>query len=137
MRQSIMNTEELIAHAKRIMEMSRTMPITLVHAQASEFLRGYAGPKSSFYQPANQYDPNAFYDHDEGLRRIYQILRSFLEYIEAGLHQEITPERRVQLDVVSDFLQMAQTLLETKTVHAAAAAVLIGATLEEFLRTWT
>lgn len=32
---------------------------------------------------------------------------------------------------------MAHTLLESKNVHPAAPAVLIGATLEEFLRTWS
>jgi len=40
------------------------------------------------------------------------------------------------LDVVSDFLEQAQRLLEATNVHPAAPAVLIGATIEEFLRTW-
>jgi hypothetical protein len=48
----------------------------------------------------------------------------------------VSPERRAQLDVVSDFLDQAHELLETEKVHPAAPAVLIGATLEEFLRTW-
>ena len=63
-------------------------------------------------------------------------LNAFIEYVEAGLHEGISPERRGQLDIVSDFLEQANTLLETKGIHPAAPAVLIGATLEEFLRTW-
>src|SRR5947209_7529250 len=106
-----MNSEELLAHTQRIMELTRTHPISMVHAQASEFLRVYAGPKSSFYESVRQYHPREFLNHDEGLRRIYQILRAFSEYVESGLHEGITPERKAQLDVVSDFLRMAQSLL--------------------------
>ena len=38
--------------------------------------------------------------------------------------------------VVSDFLDQARALLSDKKVHPAAGIVLIGATLEEFLRNW-
>jgi hypothetical protein len=38
--------------------------------------------------------------------------------------------------VVSDFLEQAQHLLNGKGVHPAAPIVLVGATLEEFLRVW-
>jgi hypothetical protein len=62
-------------------------------------------------------------------------LESFIEYVASGLKEEITPERRAQLDVVSDFLEQANALLERKEVHPAAPAVIMGATLEEFLRT--
>ena len=45
-------------------------------------------------------------------------------------------ERKAQLAVVSDFLEQAQVLLNSKNVHPAAPAVIIGAALEEFLRNW-
>jgi hypothetical protein len=38
--------------------------------------------------------------------------------------------------VVSDILAQANTLIEDARYHPAAAAILIGASLEEFLRTW-
>jgi hypothetical protein len=63
-------------------------------------------------------------------------LIAFAEYIRAGLVEEISPTRKAQLDVVSDLLDQANSLLENQKVHPAAPAVLIGATLEEFLRTW-
>ena len=40
------------------------------------------------------------------------------------------------MDVVSDLLGQANSLLEDAKYHPAAAAILIGACLEEFLRTW-
>jgi len=64
------------------------------------------------------------------------VLESFVSYIEDGLFTGISPERKAQLDVVSDFLEQAIRLLEDKSVHAAVPAVIIGATLEEFLRNW-
>jgi hypothetical protein len=50
--------------------------------------------------------------------------------------KSFSPERRAQLDVVSDILGQANLLLEDDRYHPAAAAILIGASLEEFLRTW-
>jgi hypothetical protein len=41
-----------------------------------------------------------------------------------------------QTDVVSDFLDQATTLLNTKEVHPAAPTMIVGAALEEFLRNW-
>jgi len=64
------------------------------------------------------------------------IMDAYVDYVQSGLAEEVSPERRAQLDVVSDFLSQAITLLNTRGVHAAAPAVLIGASLEEFLRTW-
>ena len=63
-------------------------------------------------------------------------LENYRSYVEAGLHGQVSPARQAQLDVVSDFLEQAQLLLQNKAVHPAAPIVLIGATLEEFLRTW-
>jgi hypothetical protein len=63
-------------------------------------------------------------------------LAGFVRYLEAGLHEGITPTRQAQIDTVSDFLDQARILLEQQRVHPAAPAVLIGASLEEFLRTW-
>jgi hypothetical protein len=98
----------------------------------SEFLRTYAGPRSSFYVEAKDV---AGTDSSQ-LRRLESILRSFVEYVDAGLHADVSPERKAELNVVSDLLSQSQRLLETAGVHPAAPAVLIGATLEEFLRTW-
>lgn len=101
-------------------------------AQVCEFLRVFAGQHSSFFREASQVQGVDSYV----VKQLLSILKSFSEYVESGLIDGISPERRAQLDVVSDFLEQANRLLEDKKVHPAAATVLIGATLEEFLRTW-
>jgi hypothetical protein len=101
-------------------------------AKVSEFLRVYAGPKSSFFQKASGITGSDQIIYND----LESILSGFIEYVRDGLHADVAPERKAQLDVVSDFLEQAQILLENKAVHAAAPLVLIGATLEEFLRTW-
>ena len=101
-------------------------------AQVCEFLRNYAGPKSAFLKQA---------EAAHGLSRylvatLVSIMQSFVEYLRAGLATGVSPERRAQLDVVSDLLGQADSLLENAKYHPAAAAILLGACLEEFLRTW-
>lgn len=103
-----------------------------VKAQVAEFLRQTAGPKSSFVTLAQ----NAGGSTDYMAANLNAALENFKAYIEAGLHGALSPERQAQLDVVSDFLEQAQHLLNGKGVHPAAPIVLIGATLEEFLRGW-
>ncbi len=95
-----------------------------------EFLRVYGGPNNSFYEQAKGVD-------DYGLiGRLASILHSFRDYVAQGLLAEVSPERQAQLDVVSDILAQAQTMLDQSDVHPAAPAMVIGASLEEFLRTW-
>jgi len=127
---------ELIKQAKRIMAVLQTAGdngYKGANAQACEFLRVYAGPKSSFLEKMRGIEG---YSPSRGGPVGAQIMQSYIDYVEAGLAQEITPERKAQLDIVSDFLDQANVLLETKGVHPAGPAVLVGATLEEFLRTW-
>lgn len=128
-----MNQEELITHTKRLIQKVNDDNVFGMYAEVREFLRTYGGPKNAFLASFEQKDPLKQYDPANAIR---SVLESFLDYLEAGLHAEVSPERRAQLDVVSDFLEMANTLLETAGVHPAAPAMLIGATLEEFLRTW-
>jgi hypothetical protein len=131
-----MDRDELIGHIKRLIAKTMNVDaITGTHAEISEFLRTYAGPKSSFLLAVLQYDPRS-YSHDSAAEYTRDILQAYADYLETGLGSSVSPERQAQLDVVSDFLGMAEVLLENKAVHPAAPAVLIGATLEEFLRTW-
>jgi len=131
-----MNSEELLNQAKRILGKVNRHPPINTFLEASEFLRMYAGPNSSFLEMLKKYEAHARNNSEHADEIMLEILNSFCDYVEAGLLQEISPERQAQLDVVSDYLEMASTLLENKSVHPAAPAVLIGATLEEFLRTW-
>ena len=101
-------------------------------AQVCEFLRIYAGPKSAFLKQAESANGISGYV----VTTLVSILGAFTEYLQAGLSAGESPERRAQLDVVSDLLEQANSLLEDNRYHPAAAGFLIGASLEESLRTW-
>ncbi len=128
-----MNPDDLIKQARRIIANKQSQLGMLV--EAKEFLRVYAGEKSAFFQdlknvrpPTNQY---ILITGD-----IADILTAFINYVENGLLEGISIERKAQIDVVSDFIGQADTLLNSNEVHPAAPAVIIGAALEEFLRNW-
>lgn len=135
-----MDTKELISHTQRILQKAKNAgDIYGSYTEACELVRMSVGEKSSFSKSLQLCNPFTGVVGRSLEREQYQlesILNSFLQHLESGLHQEISPERQAQLDVVSDFLEMANSLLEQKDVHPSAPAVLIGATLEEFLRTW-
>ena len=137
-----MTTDEVLEHARKLKAKFSTSHVNSpqysgrydgLAAEVIEFLRAYAGAQSAFYTKAVKGSNG----RDSWVANsLMSILGSFIDYVESGLHARISPERQAQLDVVSDFLEQADTLLNTQGVHPAAPAVLIGATLEEFLRTW-
>lgn len=132
-----MDTYELLSQVDRLLQRATSSPeIVGVHAEACEFLRMFAGPKSEFLANLRGLDPRKV-NQDYAADNVQAVLRAFRAYVEAGLHSQVSPERRAQLDVVSDFLEQAHRLLETPGIHPAAPCVVIGAALEEFLRTWT
>jgi hypothetical protein len=130
-----MDNATLIAQIDRLKTLVRQVEgnwpsLRGVQAQVCDFLAQFAGTKSAFYALAQSASGGQIHS------MLPAALDNYRSYIEAGLAGEVTPERRAQLDVVSDFLEQAHTLLDAKAVHPAAPIVLIGATLEEFLRTW-
>jgi hypothetical protein len=129
-----MDASELINQAKRIIESDRSGKAAGILAEAGEFLRVYAGAKSSFLKTLNDID-HTFGD-EYIIKSVSSILHGFIRYIENGLLEGLSIERKAQIDIVSDFLEQANTLLDTKGVHPAAPAVIIAASLEEFLRNW-
>jgi len=129
-----MEKEEIIKHAKRIYEASTTNSTGSL-VQAREFLKTYAGNDNQFLKLLLEVDPSKN-SIDSVRYRTKSVLTSFIEYVENDLLRAISLEREIQLETVSDYLDQANTLLNDTKVHPAAAAVIIGASLEEFLRTW-
>ena len=129
-----MEKEEIIKHAKRIYEASTTNSTGSL-VQAREFLKTYAGNDNQFLKLLLEVDPSKN-SIDSVKYRTKSVLTSFIEYVENDLLRAISLEREIQLETVSDYLDQANTLLNDTKVHPAAAAVIIGASLEEFLRTW-
>jgi|APTNR8051073442_1049403.scaffolds.fasta_scaffold06859_5 hypothetical protein len=133
-----MNTDELINQARNIAQRLTTgvsQEKRTAFTVACEFLRQYAGEKSSFYKRIAPLPTHPVHTDSTATEASF-ILIAFMNYLEAGLKDSVSPERKAQIDVVSELLSQANALLADKSIHPAAPAVLIGATLEEFLRTW-
>ena len=129
-----MNTDDLIKQARRIMASGQKGSAAGVLAEAMEFLRVYAGEKSAFFKQLSQVDHT--WSSEYIRQHVVSNLEAFVRYVESGLLEGVSIERKAQIDVVSDFLDQANTLLSSREVHPAAPTVIIGAALEEFLRNW-
>ena len=128
-----MNKEETIKQINRIKSViSANPPGGLV--QAKQFVKTYIGSDTHFYKSIDQVRADDFYESIKTASTL--ILDGLINYIENDLHRNVSIEYEIQLDTVSDYLDQAQNLLDDKKVHPAAAAVIIGASLEEFLRSW-
>jgi hypothetical protein len=134
-----MTEDKILEYAKQLLSQAHDVhAVPGVYAAACEFLRTYAGPSTQFLATLQRFPPDGRMAGAHGFQGEYlaQVLKAFIGYVEAGMAGGVSLERRGQLDTVSDLLEMAQSLLDSSDVHPAAAAVLIGATLEEFLRGW-
>ena len=129
-----MTNEELIQNANAIINSTNDpMDSQALNAEACEFLRVYGGKHNSFLQTLNTV---RYVNRQERFDGVKRILRGYVRYLEKGLSSTLSPERKVQIETVSDYLGQADDLLSNSNFHSAAATVLIGASLEEFLRGW-
>jgi hypothetical protein len=132
-----MKKEELIGKINQLLE-SDFKNINKAwgnYAMACDILKQYGGRDNSFLRSLEAMPivkANKTFIND----RSQEVLVGFVKYLELELLQNISPERKAQIETVSDYLEQAQILLDTTDVHAAAPAILIGASLEEFLRGW-
>ena len=132
-----MKPEELIKQAARIRDKAEHTSDEYIEGmltEALEFLRVYAGERSAFFLQLNKMKMGA---SPSWIRQVViGNLDAFIGYVENGLLEGMSIERKAQIDVVSDFLEQAHELLESTDVHPAAPTVIAGAALEEFLRNW-
>ena len=127
-----MEQQELINQAKRIAAAQARGPSIL--AEASEFLRIYSGERSAFYKQLLNVDMTWGDSYIQSY--VIDTLLGFIRFIENGLSSNISFERSIQIDVVSDYLNQAQILINTNEIHPAVPCIIIGASLEQFLRNW-
>jgi len=128
-----MDKQEIIGQAQRIKDSLNTNTHGGL-AQTKEFLQTYGGKDNHFLQSLDAIKGAASLDFVKN--KVFQVLTSFQEYVQNGLLRSMSLEREIQIETVSDYLELAENLLNDKKVHAAAPAVIIGASLEEFLRNW-
>lgn len=133
-----METEQVIQKAKELIVIANSIGekdyarYRGTHARVSDFLMKFSGIKSPFLSQIQSVPSDK---HKAG-QYLAEILGSFIEHLESGLVGGLSPKRQAEIDVTSDFLAQAQSLLRSNKVHPAAPAILIGASLEEFLRNW-
>jgi len=129
-----MDNAGLVTQARRILGLA---PADCFRAmsEAKEFLRVYAGAHSSFYQDLANI-PAGSANIQVHILCMHGAMEGFIAHVENDLLAGMSPERRAQIDVVSDFLEQAHHLLENKDMHPAASAMITGCALEEFLRNW-
>lgn len=124
-----MNKETLIREAKAIQSLNDRGTLQV---ESKEFIRRFAGEDSDFYKKLNSH----VFDWNEFESRAKGVMGSFIKFIENGLLSKLSTQREIQIETVSDYLDQANTLLSDAKMHPAAPAVIIGASLEEFLRNW-
>ena len=128
-----MNKEEIIRQTDRLIQSAQNNGFGNL-AQTKEFLKTYAGEGNQFLKMLEFVRPNASSSFMSD--KVKVVLSSFREYVQNDLLRSISLEREIQIETVSDYLEQAESLLKDKKVHPAAPAVIIGASLEEFLRNW-
>jgi hypothetical protein len=136
-----MKTEELIQHINRLLDGARTIdpmavgPIEGIWTESVQFLRDYGGRNNKFIETLEKADP--FKKDGREVRSIItHVLQNFRDYIMNNLLQGLSPERQAQINVVSDILELANNLIKDNDINPAAPTMIIGASLEEFLRNW-
>ena len=133
-----MQTDDVIKLAEKLIQISNTIgekdyvKFKRIYARVSDFLVKFAGAKSPFLTAISSMPT----DKARAGQYLSEILRSFIDHLDDGLVGGLSPRRLAEIDVTSDFLDQAQGLLRSNKVHPAAPTILIGASLEEFLRNW-
>lgn len=127
-----MDKDKILNIAKQLDGNTTVFNFYAQQAELLNLIQVYAGKNNTFFIAAEKIKitaPNVGFYLDN-------LIRSFIRSVENDLLSKVSLERRIKIEVVSDYLSQAEELLEQKEFHSAVSAVLIGASLEEFLRNW-
>ena len=94
------------------------------HASGTEFLRAAEGVFHTRGGPPA----------DQALRRVADVLEAWVQFVQDGLEAVPSFPVRARAAAATDLMEQVQQLLDDSNAHPAAAVVLAGAALEEFLR---
>ena len=115
--------------AARLRGLRSTVGATTETAAAVELLARHA-PGSTFYKIAAEH---SMYN-DVKISYVAGALEQWVRFSEDGLATALPFAAQARVEAASDLMDQAEQLLEDGSVHPAAAAMLIGAALEELLR---
>lgn len=99
-----------------------------------QFVRNYIGQDTEFYKSLLNYTkqyPGASYNKKI---EASSVLSSIKDYLNLNLELGKSQNYNIKIDIISDFLNQAINLANDKKYHPAASAILLGASLEEFLK---
>ncbi|EIJ37071.1 hypothetical protein JoomaDRAFT_0003 [Galbibacter orientalis DSM 19592] len=99
-----------------------------------QFVRNYIGKDTEFYNSLLNYNKN--YSDLAYSKKIEasSVLSSVKGYLKLNLDLKKSQSYNLKIDIISDFLNQAVNLANDKKYHPAASAILLGASLEEFLK---
>ncbi len=105
------------------------------HGKAAEIknlISSFCGKGNPFYEAIDKVRITAHSPNEQ----LNSIISGFLRSVENDIISNVSYERKLKIEVVNDYLEQAENLLEKHEFHPAVAAFLIGSSLEEFLRNW-
>jgi hypothetical protein len=122
-------TEWAKKEAARLRSLTSPVGSTTETAAAVELLAGYA-PGSVLHKiAAADYRYN-----DSKIVSVAGTLEQWVRFSEGGLATGLPFAAQARVEAASDLMDQAEQLLEDASIHPVAAAMLIGAALEELLR---
>ena len=105
------------------------------HLTTIQFVKNYIGVETEFYKALNSYNSD---NSNQGEYRraglAKKVLKSLKDYLSLNLDIKLTDKYQVKIDIINDFMLQAAELAKNKEFHPAAASILLGASLEEYLK---
>lgn len=137
-----METNELI---EKIEEIEKILPSDsnqwtyyICHSffiTTSQFIRNYIGVDTEFYKTLSDYSQKMGSGNEtDKAWAAKKVLKSLKDYLKLNLELFRSEKYKMKIDVISDFMIQAIELSTNKKFHPAAAGILMGASLEEFLK---
>ena len=100
-----------------------------------QFVRNYIGKDTEFYKTLSEASKNNSTNAEtKKAWTAKEVLKSLHDYLELNLEIDKTEKYNIKIDIISDFMLQAIELATDKKFHPAAASILMGASLEEFLK---
>lgn len=129
-----MRPEQVVARAREIAGNCGRGRGMAALTEGRQLVRQSMGERNSYFEQLQEL--NSGWNDDFLCERLRPLMESFALAVESGWLGGPTLRRQAELEVVSDILEQAEQLLRDEAVHPAGPAMIVGAALEEFLRTW-
>jgi hypothetical protein len=99
-----------------------------------QFIKSYIGESTEFYKVLSQFKDHSINAETKKAWLAKEVLKSLKDYLKLNLDIHRTENYNIKIDIISDFMAQAIELASDKKFHPAAASILMGASLEEFLK---